>query len=275
MAVSRSGGHASPGQHLRDVQHARRGIAGAAQTPFDIEHAAEVAEHDGVPARSSRIFAHFSSTIAVEMSPYFTANVPPKPQQCSQPFISVTATPDLREQRARLRLHAEFAQARAGIVIRHLPRRTRPAAIAPWRHSRGNRSVRRRLARSRAEAVHQFGIVGERGRRNARGSCRRTNPTAPPRNRTVRTRAGFFRRDRARCGRSPELYAGCPQHVCAGGTTTSKPAPLDQLDDRKTDLGAHQVDETGDEQSDSHEPSFGKTSLIIRCLAHSTNGQKA
>ena len=41
----------------------------------------------------SRIFAHFSSTIAVEIAPYFTANVPPKPQQCSQPFISVTGTP--------------------------------------------------------------------------------------------------------------------------------------------------------------------------------------
>ncbi|KGD25734.1 hypothetical protein DO72_5727 [Burkholderia pseudomallei] len=45
------------------------------------------------PAPVARTFAHFSSTIAVEMSPYFTANVPPKPQQCSQSFISATATP--------------------------------------------------------------------------------------------------------------------------------------------------------------------------------------
>jgi len=46
-----------------------------------------------VSAPLALMFAHFSSTIAVEMSPYFTANVPPKPQQCSQPAISVTGTP--------------------------------------------------------------------------------------------------------------------------------------------------------------------------------------
>ena len=46
-----------------------------------------------MPVPLALMFAHFSSTIAVEISPYLTANVPPKPQQCSQSFISVTATP--------------------------------------------------------------------------------------------------------------------------------------------------------------------------------------
>src|SRR6476620_8718412 len=41
------------------------------------------------PAPLARMFSHFSSTIAVEMLPYLSANVPPKPQQCSQPCTAV------------------------------------------------------------------------------------------------------------------------------------------------------------------------------------------
>ena len=32
-------------QHFGDVQHLRRGIATPAQPPFDIQHAAQIAEH--------------------------------------------------------------------------------------------------------------------------------------------------------------------------------------------------------------------------------------
>ncbi len=64
------------------------------------------------------MFSVFFSTMALEMSGYFTQNVPPKPQQTSGSCISTSLTPSIEESsRARLRLDAELAQARAGIVI--------------------------------------------------------------------------------------------------------------------------------------------------------------
>ena len=60
----------------------------------------------------------FSPTMAFEISGYFTQKVPPKPQQTSGVFISLSVRPSTeREQPARLLLDAELAQARAGIVI--------------------------------------------------------------------------------------------------------------------------------------------------------------
>ena len=52
------------------------------------------------------------------MSGYFTENSPPKPQQLSRPSISTSSSPATSgEQRARLALDAELAQARAAVVV--------------------------------------------------------------------------------------------------------------------------------------------------------------
>src|SRR5262245_13837312 len=47
------------------------------------------------------ILAHLRSAIWVEISPNFTAKVPPKPQQVSASFISFSASPGTRASRAR------------------------------------------------------------------------------------------------------------------------------------------------------------------------------
>lgn len=82
------------------MQYACLRVAGAAQAAFDIEHAAEVAEHHGT-APLARMLAHFSSAMAVEMSPYLIENVPPKPQHASQAGISVSLTPGSLASRSR------------------------------------------------------------------------------------------------------------------------------------------------------------------------------
>ena len=68
------------------------------------------------PLRESR--ASFSSRIALEISPYFTENVPPKPQQVSGASISTNST----SRTARIRRRGssaiiQFAQQMTGVVI--------------------------------------------------------------------------------------------------------------------------------------------------------------
>ena len=64
------------------------------------------------------MFAAFFSTMALEISGYFTQNVPPKPQHTSESRISTRRTPcTVPSKPAGLRVHAEFAQARTGVVI--------------------------------------------------------------------------------------------------------------------------------------------------------------
>ena len=68
--------------------------------------------------RRRSMLSVFFSTMALEMSGYLTQNVPPKPQQTSASCISTSLSPSTEaSSRARLRLDAELAQPRAGIVI--------------------------------------------------------------------------------------------------------------------------------------------------------------
>ena len=46
-----------------------------------------------VPAPVCRMEAHFTSSIAVEIGAYFTAKVPPNPQQVSASSISTNSSP--------------------------------------------------------------------------------------------------------------------------------------------------------------------------------------
>jgi hypothetical protein len=62
-------------------------VAEATQAAFDVEHAAEVAEDDGVGAGGEAMSSHLRSAMREEISPYLMANVPPKPQQSrASPF---------------------------------------------------------------------------------------------------------------------------------------------------------------------------------------------
>ena len=47
------------------------------------------------------MFSVFFSTMALEMSGYFTQNVPPKPQQTSASCISTSLTPSIEESSRR------------------------------------------------------------------------------------------------------------------------------------------------------------------------------
>src|SRR2546428_6512122 len=45
------------GEHFRDVQHPRLHVAAPAQPALDIEHAAQIAEHDGIGAAGGNMLA--------------------------------------------------------------------------------------------------------------------------------------------------------------------------------------------------------------------------
>src|SRR2546428_13869637 len=45
------------GEHFRDVQHPRLHVAAPAQPALDIEHAAQIAEHDGIGAAGGNMLS--------------------------------------------------------------------------------------------------------------------------------------------------------------------------------------------------------------------------
>ncbi len=180
---------------------------------------------------------------------------------------------DLCQQGARLRFHAELTQSGAGIVIRHLTREFARLQLHPG-HVDEEIGQLEHLGAQPAEAVHQFRVVGKKiAVMRADHAAARTGrhhdvielfELAQGLLGQIARNAPFARVVR----RLPATGLGGRHHHL-------ETSGFDQLDDRKPDLGTHQVDQAGNEQSDSHEPSFGKTSLIIRCLAHNTNGRKA
>src|SRR6266702_3631824 len=101
-------------QNLRDVQHARRRIARAPQAPFDIQHAAEVAQHDGLRAARLNIGALLVADRRRDI-----AELPRKRTPEAAAMLAVLhlrhGDASLREQRARLLLDAQLAQPGAGV----------------------------------------------------------------------------------------------------------------------------------------------------------------
>ena len=89
-----------------------------AELAGDIHEAAEIAAEDEVRAAARDIAAAFFSTMAFEISGYFTENRPPKPQQVSLVgHLDELEPVDGAEKPARLGPDAELAQPRAGVMI--------------------------------------------------------------------------------------------------------------------------------------------------------------
>jgi hypothetical protein len=172
------------------------------------------------------------------MSGYLTQKVPPKPQQTSS-FISRFDTPStIGEQLARLRLDAEFAQARAGVVIGGLAVECRVRPLSPSARRRGSSTSSKVLAAKRLRAPdapagvagEEFGIVLHH---HAAAGARRQRRH----NRNPQKASMTCARVRAPCLRSPELKAGWPQQVCASGTSTVQPASSSSFAAAKPTLG--------------------------------------
>ena len=100
-----------------------------------VQQAAEIAGEQRVGAGGTTS-AVLSLTILSEISGYLTLNVPPKPQQISARQLHERQPGDRASNRRGCALHAEFAQAGAGIVIGH------DAGIAASTGSRPITSVR-------------------------------------------------------------------------------------------------------------------------------------
>ena len=134
----------------------------------------------------------------------------------------------LGEQRARLRLDAHLAQSGAGVVVGDGPVEA-PRNLVELQHvRRGSRSARR--SSQRAPRARRRARDRRRGaRRSGCGSSRCRTPTARPRSRSPRTRQSTLAASALASARSPELYAGCPQQVCPGGTNTSAPPASSSL----------------------------------------------
>ena len=126
------------------------GAPSALQLAGHVHQAAEIAGEQRVGAGRARCPV-FSSTMALEMSGYFTQNVPPKPQQtsASSQLVERQALRPCASSRRGWLLDAELAQARAGIVIGDACRRS----------ARRPRSTPRTSARKRDQLV---GLGGER-----------------------------------------------------------------------------------------------------------------
>ena len=192
----------------------------------------------------------FSPTMALEISGYFTQNVPPKPQQTSGDFISLQAEALHRaEQLARLLLDAELAQARAGIVIgddavvarrdlgdaQHVDQE-RHQLVAAAGQVLGPRLHRRIV-------VEQAGIVmAQHAAARARG-----------RDHGVVAFEGLddLGRDRPRRGAVAGIVGRLAAADLQGRDLDRAAGVLEELYGGETDRGPEQVDQAGDEERDA------------------------
>src|SRR5277367_2285363 len=104
------------GQHLRDVQHACRGVALAAQTAFNIEHATEVAQHHRARAARADVRAFLVDDRRRDIAVLHREGA----AEAAAVFAILhfgDRHPYLREQRAWLRFDAQLTQPGTGIVI--------------------------------------------------------------------------------------------------------------------------------------------------------------
>src|SRR5271170_1946041 len=121
------------GQHLGDVQHARLRVPAAAQPALDVEHAAEIAEDDGIRAARGNMLA-----LVVRESGRNLAELDGKGAAEAAAGLAFGHFGELEsayplEQRARLSLDPHFAQAGAAVVVGN-GRRQRPGHRVELEH---------------------------------------------------------------------------------------------------------------------------------------------
>ena len=165
------GAGAQPGQAAADVHQARR-VAGRSTTSAPV-------------ARTLRIL---SASIAVEVSAFFSANVPPKPQHWSARGSSTRSMPAHRPQQPqRLVADPQHPQRVAGRVVGD-PVRVVRADVGRRRARRpGTPTARRCGAATRLGPRGQAVVPGPRGRPSRAGAA--PSPTHDPDGATDRRRS--------------------------------------------------------------------------------------
>ena len=188
-------------------------------------------------ARVSRMRRSLSESIAIDVSAFLTANVPPKPQHSCGSSRSTRSMPlHGLEQPPRPVADVQHPQRVAGRVQRDAVRERRADVVHAEPVDRAN-SV---SSNTRSATAGQ-----------GRGPCRRTTPTArrPPR--------GVEHALEAPRERQPVVgVARVEVHLPAAGLLLGEvdlaAEALQQLDDRPARLREQRVVEAGDEQRDPH-----------------------
>ena len=99
------------------MQYLRLLIAPATQPSFDIEHTTQITENHGISAAGGDVLAFAFSDMRRDLAELQRERATETAALFALVHLAQFGTLDLRQQCAGLLLDAEFAQARAGIVI--------------------------------------------------------------------------------------------------------------------------------------------------------------
>ena len=207
----------------------RRGAAVRTRRPPPREPAADLQQARAVDARCrprrrvASIAAHLSASIALDVSAFLTANVPPKPQHSS-------ARRQLDELEAAHR--AQQPQRRVADA-RHAQRVAR-RVVGDAVRERGADVLDAEPARRAAPTARRRAVADAGERRSpraagrARAPCRRTTTTARRRPRTRSKIVDEAPRERGAPRRGSRCSACIwPQQVCSAGNDDLVPEPLE------------------------------------------------
>ncbi len=100
-----------------DVEHLRLRVAAAAQPALDVQHAAEIAQHHRVRAARGDVRALALGDVSGNLAELHRERAAETAAGFRLLHFLQLEARHFRQQRARLRLHAQFAQPGAGIVI--------------------------------------------------------------------------------------------------------------------------------------------------------------
>ena len=99
------------------MQHPCLGVPAPAQPPFDVEHAAEIAEHHGIGAAGRDVLAFAFGDVRRDVTVLDRKRAAESAALFAFIHLAQFRALDLRQQRARLLFDAEFAQPSAGIMV--------------------------------------------------------------------------------------------------------------------------------------------------------------
>ena len=233
-----------------------RAHAGAAAR----EPAADLQEARAVDARCTRrrrvasSSSHLSASIAVEVSAFLIANVPPKPQHSVARGEGHQLEPaHVAEQRQRRLADVGHPERVTGRVVGDPVRET-------TRRRRSRRAGRRAAPRARTRAARASRLPARAARRRPRGPVRdralaRSRRTTTTARRSTSYSPKISTNRRARPSASSPV-AAVDVHLAAtrllGGKHDLVPEPLEHAHGRAPGLGEHRVADAGDEQRDAH-----------------------
>ena len=198
------------------------------QAAADVHQAGRVAGRAAPRRRCDSTWRILSASIAVDVSAFFSANVPPNPQHWSAAGSSTRSMPAHRAQQPqRLVADPQHPQRVAGRVVGD-PVRVVRADVRRPRARRPAARTARRSAAATASARSASALVARRAGRPSRAGgapTRRTTRTARPRRRSGSNDLDVVAHQRQRLA----LVAGVDVHLPAAGlrrpgTTTSWPS---------------------------------------------------